>query len=59
MTMTDDVVTDSSEIDELTVDKLDEAGGGMDPGGGRGVFPPGPTVVDLSVFHFAGLIIHD
>jgi hypothetical protein len=51
MTMTDVDVTDPSETRELTIDELDEAGGGL--------FPPGPTVVGDGVFHVAGVIIHD
>ena len=36
--MTSAVVSNFDEIRELTIDELDQAGGGM--------FPPGPTVVD-------------
>jgi hypothetical protein len=51
MTMTDVGVTNPSEMRELTIDELDEAGGGL--------FPPGPTLVGPGVFHVFGIIIHD
>jgi hypothetical protein len=47
--MTSAAVSDGDEICELTIDELDQAGGGM--------FPPGPTVVDAGVFHTAGIIV--
>jgi hypothetical protein len=52
MTMTDVDVTNCSETRELTIDELDEAGGGDRP-------PPDPKLVGSEVFHVAGIIIHD
>jgi len=48
LNMTSAAVRDGDEICELTIDELDQAGGGM--------FPPGPTV-DVGVFHAAGVIV--
>jgi hypothetical protein len=49
--MTSAVGSDIDEIRELTINELGEVAGGM--------FPPGPTVVDVGVFHVAGIIVHD
>jgi len=46
--MTSAAVSDGDEICELTIDELDQAGGGR--------FPPGPTV-DAGVFHVSGVIV--
>jgi hypothetical protein len=51
LTITHLVVTNPSEIRELTIDELDQAGGG--------IFPPGPTAVDAGIFHATGVIIQD
>jgi hypothetical protein len=51
LTITNLVVTNPSEIRELTIDELDRAGGG--------IFPPGPSAVDVGIFHAAGVIIQD
>jgi hypothetical protein len=50
MTVTDVVVTNPSELRELTIDELDVAGGG--------VYPPGPTLVGSGVFHVFGIIVN-
>jgi hypothetical protein len=47
--MTSAVASNNDEVCELTIDELDQAGGGM--------FPPGPTVVDAGVFHTPGIIV--
>jgi hypothetical protein len=49
--MTDVVVTNPSEMRELTIDELDEAGGGL--------FPPGPSLAGAGLFQVAGIIVHD
>jgi hypothetical protein len=63
MTMTDVVVTNPSEMRELTIAELGQAGGGLYPPGptvvSSGLYPPGPTVVGAGVFHVAGIIIHE
>ena len=46
MTMTDVVVTNPSEIRELTIDELDKAGGGERP-------PPDPKLVDPAFSTFS------
>jgi hypothetical protein len=63
MTMTDVHVTNPSQMRELTIDQLGQAGGGLYPPGptvvsGR-LFPPGPTVVGSDVFHVASIIVPD
>jgi len=45
------VTSDANAIRELTIDELEEAGGGK--------FPPGPTLVDIVIFPVAGVPIHD
>jgi len=49
--MSEIVTSDAKAIRELTIDELEEAGGGK--------FPPGPTLVDIVIFPVAGVPIHD